>query len=353
MRRTRSLLLAASAGVALIASACGVTADTTAATVEGRDIPAEDVSALLADPAFTPGPGTGNESTERGSEARSALSVLIEREVWLAELDRWGVQITDADRATAAQELDQQLSSSGTTALKSRTREIFVEYLAAQAVLGKRFATLSPDDDADLRRLYESSELQFRQVCLTVVQVPAEGIRAAQDRIDDGIGVEGLVDAVQGAELVADPSQGCYAEVGLAAELRTDLEQAPIGVTRGVVLTSDGNGGVTAYAYRLEGRDELSFDEVREDLAAAAEGLAQQGPAEWVQLLALGAEVNPRYGQGVVRTANGFSVLAPQRPEAPVGERLTAAIAAAAAAEQAAAAQAGGAADAGAATSGG
>lgn len=341
MRRTRSLLLAVSVGVALIVSACGVTANTTAATVGGRDVPVDDVTALVDDPAFATGVGTGNESTEAGDDARSVLTFLIERAAWLSELDRWGLEITDSDRAAAASQLDQQLASAGMSKLKARTRELLLDYGAAQTVLGKRFAQLDPEDEGDLRRLYASSKLQFQQVCLTVVQVPATGIRAAQDRIDDGMSVDELVDAVKGSELVADPSQGCYAEVGLAGELRADLRLAPVGVTRGVVLTDDGAGGVTAYAYRLESRRTQTFSDAREDLAAAAEGLAQQGPADWVQLIALGAQVNPRYGQDVVRTSSGFTVLAPQRPEQPPGQRITDAIAAAKAAAAATAAQAG------------
>lgn len=338
MRRSRTLLLAATAGAALFASACGVTADTTAATVAGTAIPIDDVTTLVSDPVFNGGAEQPNESSQDGTLARSALMFLIERQAWLSELERWGLEISDADREQIGAQIDEQAAAGGQE-LDGRSRELLVEYTAAQSVLTERFGAIDPDDDGDLRRLYESSELQWRQVCLTVVQVPPDRVAAAQARLDDGLPVQGLVDAVEGAQVVAEPSQGCFAQVGLAPELRADLEVAAVGATRGVVLTDDGSGGLTAYAYRLEARRNLSFADAREDLVAAAEGLVQQGPAQWVQLVGLGAEVNPRYGQEVVSSANGFTVQAPPRPQLPRGQRIADALVAAEAAAQAAAAQ--------------
>jgi hypothetical protein len=339
MRRSRSLLLAATAGLALFASACGVTADTTAATVAGTAIPVDDVTTLVSDPVFNGGAEQPNESSQDGTLARSALMFLIERQAWLSELDRWGLEISDADREQIGAQIDEQAAAGG-QALDGRSRELLVEYTAAQSVLTERFSSIDPERDDDLRRLYESSELQWRQVCLTVVQVPADQIAAAEDRLDDGLAVQDLAEVITGAEVVAEPSQGCFAQVGLAPELRADLEVATVGATRGVVLTDDGSGGVAAYAYRLEERRNLSFEEARGELAAAAEGLLQQGPAQWVQLAALGAEVNPRYGQEVVSTADGFTVQAPPRPQLPRGQRIADAVVAARAAAEAATAQA-------------
>lgn len=335
MRRSRTLFLAATAGVTLFASACGVTADTTAATVAGEPIPVDDVSTLVGDPVFNAGAEPSTESTEDGTLARSALMFLIERQAWLAELDRWGLQISDADRQDMGSQLDEQVSSGG-QALDGRSRELLIDYNVAQQLLTERFAELDPDDDEDLRRLYEGAEVQWRQVCMTVVEVPVDRIDDTEDRLDDGAGVEALPEAIEGAEIVADPAQGCFAEAGLAPELRADVERATVGVTRGVVLTADGAGGANAYVYRVEERRNLSFDQARPELAAAVETLAQQGPAQWVQLITLSAEVNPRYGSDVVRSTTGFTVEPPQRPELPRGQRIADAIAAAEAAQAAA-----------------
>ncbi len=92
-------------------------------------------------------------------------------------------------------------------------------------------------------------------MCLTVVQVRADRIAAAQARLDDGLSVDDLAGAVEGAELVADPSQGCYAEV---EPRRRAAGRPPPVPGRGDAGAScsldDGAGGVTGYAYRLESR---------------------------------------------------------------------------------------------------
>ncbi len=344
MPRTRTLVLAVTVGVALFASACGVTADTTAATVDGTDIPADDVNTLVADPVFNGGTPPANESALDGTMARSALMFLIERQAWLSEMDRWGLSVTDDERTTIGDGIDQQAEANGGGKLGARTRELLVDYNAARTALTERFAQLDPNSDDDLRRLYESSELQWRQVCLTVVQIPADQVTAAEAAIERGVGIQDLPDRIAGAEQVADPSQGCNPDVALAPELRADLSGAAVGATRGVVLTDDGAGGVAGYAYRLEGRRNVSFQDAREDLAAAAQrlvtaasqGQVQQGPEQWVQLVALGAQIDPRFGQRVVQSAGGFTVQPPPTPERPRGQRLADAAALAAAAAAAA-----------------
>ena len=338
MRSIRSLLLAAGAGAALFASACGVTADTTAATVDGRSISIDDVAELAADPVFNGGTPAPNESTLDGDVARGALMFLIERQAWIAEAERWGLDIDDAERERFGTQIDQQMAQRGTGTLRARTRELLIDYNVAGAAVAQRFAQLDPDDDDDLRLLYESSRLQWRQVCLTVVQVPASGIDAASELLDSGGGLDDLVERIEGAEQVADPAQGCFAEVGLAPELRTDLADAPVGVTRGVVLTEGGPGGVSAFAYRLERRQDVSFADARGELAVAAAGMAQQGPEQWVQRATLAAQIDPRFGQQVVSSQSGFTIEPPPVPARPLGQRIADAVAAADAAAQAAAA---------------
>lgn len=339
MRRTRLLLPAVTVGLALFASACGVTANTTAATVAGRDIPVDDVTELAADPAFNPPPDTGNESTqdnestEDGTVARGVLLFLIQREAWLAELERWGLEITDADRQAAGEQLDQQLQGTETGRVEERSRELLLDYGAAQNLLTQRFSQLDPDSDDDLRRLYDGAPSRWRQVCLTVVRVPVDGIDAAERLVDDRVPVQDLTDRVEGAELVAQPSDGCFPELELLPELRRELVDARTGVTRGVVLTTSGGGGVDAFVFRLEERRVVSFDEARDGLAAEAQGLAQQGPVSWVQAQTLLAEINPRYGQQVQIGATGFTIEPPTAPVVPRAQRIADAIAASQAAE--------------------
>ena len=182
---------------------------------------------------FNGGTPAPNESTLDGDVARGALMFLIEREAWIAEAERWGLDIDDGDRERFGTQIDQQMAQQGTGTLRPRTRELLIDYNVAGAAVAQRFAQLDPDDDDDLRLLYESSRLQWRQVCLTVVQVPASGIDTASELLAAGGGLDDLVDQIEGAEQVADPAQGCFGEVGLAPELRTDLADAPVGTTEG------------------------------------------------------------------------------------------------------------------------
>lgn len=334
MRRTRSLSLAVTAGLALIATACGVTADTTAATVEGRDIPVEDVSALVADPALSGQDVPQGESTEDGTTARNALMFLILREVVLAELERWDLQVTDADREAASAGLDAQFAEAGVGEPSKRSRELLVELGAAQTLLSQRLAELDPGDDADLRRLYEGSPAKWRQVCLTAVRVPAEGIDRAQALVERRVPVQDLPDRLEGAELIAQPSDGCFPELELFTELRSAVAGAPVGVTRGVVLTEDAAGGITGYVFRLEERRTLPFDEVREVLAGQVEQFATTGPASWIQAQTVLAEINPRYGQKVELSENGLTIEPPTAPVTQRSQRLADALAAATAIDQ-------------------
>lgn len=331
MRRTRSLFLAVTAGLALIATACGVTADTTAATVEGREVSVEDVSTLVSDPALSGETIQLGESTEDGTTARNALMFLILREVVLAEVERWDLQITDADREAASAGLDAQFAEAGVGEPTERSRELLVELGAAQTLLSQRLAELDPANEQDLRRLYEGSPAKWRQVCLTAVRVPAEGIDRAQGLVDRRVPVQDLPDRLEGAELIAQPSDGCFPELELFAELRRAVAGAPVGVTRGVVLVDDATGGVTGYVFRLEERRTLPFEEVREVLAGQVEQFASAGPASWIQAQTVLAEINPRYGQKVELSENGLTIEPPTAPVTQRSQRIADALAAAAA----------------------
>ena len=334
MRRTRLLALLAAAALAGSTTACGVTADTTAASISGRDIPVDDVTALVEDSAFNPAADLADESTQPGDDARAALRFLLEREAALAEVERWGLDL-ESERAGVASQIEEQIRA-GNQAVSDRYRDLFIDYQTAQVVLGNRFAQLDPDSDEDLRRLYDGSTEQWEQACLTVAQIPADGVDRARDALDEGATVDQMPELVQGAELVARPSEGCFAEIGLIAELRRDLAGATPGVTRDPVFADVGIGGVTTYIYRLDERRTLSFEEARADLAAAATSLAQQGPGQWLQLQLLTATIDPRYGLDVVRSANGLVVAPPPRPLLPLEQRI--AVAAEAARQNAAAA---------------
>ncbi len=121
MRRSRTLLLAATAGAALFASACGVTADTTAATVAGTAIPIDDVTTLVSDPVFNGGAEQPNESSQDGDAPERALMFLIDAAgLAVRGLDRWGLEITDSTESQVGEQLDQQTATERPAELDGR-----------------------------------------------------------------------------------------------------------------------------------------------------------------------------------------------------------------------------------------
>lgn len=322
MARFRLLLPAAVVAAALLVTSCGVTADTTAASVVGDDIPIDDVTALVESPAFAGSTEGTNESTQPGDLARAALQFLIMRQVWVSEAERWDLQIDDSLKSQVGEQLDAQTAQSGQEPLEGRVRELAIEYGTAQQLVVERIAAVDPSNDADLRRMYDSSRLSWRRVCLTVVEIPVDAVERAEDALEDGATVDDLEERVSGAEQVADPSGGCYTEAELIPELREHMAGARTGVSRGVVLVGDDSSGRVAYAYRIESRSRVPFSDAREELSELIASFAEQGAEAWGIRLALTAEVNQRYGSGVARGSNGFVVLPPEKPELPRSDVL-------------------------------
>lgn len=340
MRRT--LILATLAAASLLAASCGVTADTTAATVSGRDVPIEDVTALVEDEVlmevvFGMPSVDDDESTQPGDVARQALLFEIERVAWAEELDRWGLELTQQDRDAAAAQLDAELQGAGVTEQRrptDRNRELLVDYLAARNVLSQRLAQIDVADDTDLRRLYEGSASLWDRVCMVAVRFTPDRIGATERALDDGVAVEELTEVVERTELVADPTQRCVARSELPGELRDAVDTSRVGSTSSVVLVDDGAGGRTGFVFRVDERQTVGFEEARPQLEGIVDTFAQQGAAPWVQLQVAAADIDPRYGSGVgAGGSGGLAIIAPPAPPASLSQLITAAEAAAAAVE--------------------
>ncbi len=321
MRRSSSWLpFLAVAAVLAVGSGCGVTADTSAATVAGREVSAEAVEELARDEVFLgPGGVELNESRLPGDVARSVLLFEIERVAWLAELDRWGVELDGAARDAASQQLDDQLASAGGGDFSDETRGRLIDYLAAQEVLAGRFAAIDPGSDEDLRRLFEAAPPLWERACVVVVQVPTAAADAVQEALDGGGSIEQLPERVEGAQIVADPTQGCTSLFQLPDELRRAVESTGPG-ERSEVLTVGEGPLASGFVLRVEERQSLSFAAAREELVAIAESLREQGPPPWIQLLVASAEITPRFGSGMATTPEGQPVIEPPPlPIAPPG----------------------------------
>lgn len=324
MRRTLRTAVAASLGVVVLLSAgCGVLADDRAAVVGNRVVTTGTVDELARDADFTQvvlqgrDPVGEDEATVDGDIARDVLLFEIQRAALLNELERWEVDITDDHRSDARDVLEGQVV--GGQGLAEPMKRRLVEFLAAQSALDERFAELDTSSDQDLRALYDGAPGLWDRVCVVVTAVTAEEVDRAGRMVERGRSPEQIARRLEGAAVVADPDEACLPVVRLPAELRRSvLEAASSGnprKVRGPVVTQNG----TAYVYRIESHQRVSFEEARPELEQLASSLAEQGVGPWIGLVVLrGVEINPRYGSEIVIGAQDQLQIAP--PQAPPSE---------------------------------
>ena len=319
MHRTRSLALVALSAVAtVVLSSCGVWADDSAGSVLGRTVTIESVEQLTRDEGFV---GTQDSGVEEGSLPgdlfRSVLAFELQRQAWIAEADRWGLEITSEMTDAASQQVEAQIGSTGAT-YERATRDKLEEYVAAQTALETRFSQLDPSNDADLRKLYEGVPSYWERICVAVVQIDPATESEADRALADGATIEELPEVVEGATLVADPSQ-CLPGVQLPAELKDAFNSAARGSNEGPVSIGDAATGAT-YVFRVDGRTSVSFADAREELSQIAQGLAQQGAQAWIGLILEDDEVtqvDPRFGTRVSTSGGQPTIDAPPAPLSP------------------------------------
>ena len=310
MHRTRPLAaVALTTLLALAASACGVLADTSAATVSGRTVSIDSVEQLAGDEAFVGSEQPGiTEGTVPGDLFRSVLQFELQRVAWLAEADRWGVEITDEMRQAASSEVDAQIASTGLE-YESATREKIEEYVAAQTALETRFSQLDPANERDLRLLYDGAPSLWDRICVAVVQVGTDQAGQVRGALDAGTTIEEMPTEVEGATLAADPSQQCVPRSQLPDELTDAFDSAAIGRDEGPVTIGDPAAGGATYFYRVDDRRRVGFDEARDELSQILQSLTQQGAQAWIGLVVSEADIDPRFGSGVSSGPNGQAVI--------------------------------------------
>ncbi|MDQ2678871.1 MAG: SurA N-terminal domain-containing protein [Actinomycetota bacterium] len=353
LRPIRTLALVGALGVA--ATGCGVTADTTAATVGDHAISIDDVNALVEVPAIV-GPDVQgvDESRQPGGLARTALLYEIQRVAWIEEAQRWGAEPTAEQLAQAEEQVQAQLGAAGAQ-LSGDTLDGAVESSAAQNALLERFARIDPTDEADLRLVYEGAPSRWRSWCLTVVATSPENAERVESLLDDDVELAEVADRVDDAQLLATPEQ-CFVGSELPAELEAAAREANGGTRPDPVPTNLGSGEGLLF-YEVETASSSSFDEARDEVAFVAQNLrravdelaalaglgadateeqiqqAQQTQQQaidvlldWMSERIRSTEVNPRYGTGVVarpeQLGGGFEVTPPPAPLPPAGEML-------------------------------
>jgi hypothetical protein len=318
MHRTRTLAFVALTALAtLVASSCGVLADTSAATVAGRTVTIESVEQLARDEGFVGGDSGVEDGTIPGELFRSILAFELQRVAWIGEVERWGLQITDEMRDAARQQVEAQMTSTEASYDDDETRKKLEEYVAAQTALETRFAQLDPSSDADLRLLYEGAPTLWDRICVAVVQLDPAQRDAVEQELAGGATIEELPDLVEGTMLAADPSE-CVPASQLPDELEEAFTSAPMGEDQDPLTVGDPATGGATYVYRVDDRRTVGFEEAREELAQIAQGLAQQGAQTWIGLVVEAAEVDPRFGSDVSTGAQGQPFVdAPPLPLAP------------------------------------
>lgn len=322
MRRTLRTAAAASLGAVLVLSAaCGALADDRAAVVGDRVVTTETVDELARDVDFASvvlqggEPTGGDDSTVSGDTARQVLLFEIQRAALLNEAERWEVEITDEHRRSAAQLLEQQVLGPDRD-VNRRVRRVLVDFLAARSALDERFSEIDSASDQDLRALYDGAPALWDRVCLVVAAVPPEQVGRADRLVERGRSPEAIARRLDGVEIVADPEQSCLPVEQLPPELGRAVEDAARSGgsrrVRGPVVAADGS----AYVFRVEERQRLSFDDAREELAQLAGALVDQGAGSWIGLVVQrGVDINPRYGSGIAVSPQGQVEIAP--PQAP------------------------------------
>jgi hypothetical protein len=306
IRRWTGLLVGVAMGA--VVTACGVTADTTAGSVGDSTVSVDDVEALARDAEFIGMQGEAlPESRLPGDLARTVLAFELERAALLDELSRWGLEVTEAERSAAETSLAADEAGEW-EALAPRTRELLADYFAAQQVLAVHFAQLGTDDDT-LRRFYEASPALWAQTCATVVAFEPAEADAAVDALGGGTDLEALPDRIEGAEVVASADQQCIDDAQVLPQLREAFADAAIGDVPDPVVVE--TGMPSAFLFRVDERRVVGFDDARPRLEEIVTSLAQQGPMPWVRLMLVHAEIDPRYGSGVVQNPDGSVVIEP------------------------------------------
>ncbi len=170
-----------------LVSGCGVLRDTTAASVDGRVITIGEVEKLAAQfasnganaPAAL-GVTTTSPGTMSGDPARQALSLLVRRELLRRALrDRHGT-VTDADRSTAASEMQQQQVSKGVQYFAG-------DFLATAAALFRMAQGELPTPAlADVAAYYQQHAAEFVSTCFDALIVQADTVTSAKAALTSG-----------------------------------------------------------------------------------------------------------------------------------------------------------------------
>ena len=316
MRGLRISLAAGVAVVAMVVSGCGVAAPKNVASVDGVGVSMDDVDTVARDPLSQLVSKDAVEFKLPGDAARNALMFELTRAAWVAEAKRWGLDL-ESVRSEAEKDLQSQLdASSEPIELSDHMREAYVESTAARLLLDERFAKLDPDNEADLRKIYEMSPALWDRTCAWILTVPDGTESEVQKLADSGMRFDNIAKRVDGTTLAAQPNDGCLSRTSIPVDLREGISQLALGKAK--IFETDFGGTPVKYLIKVISRSQLTFAESKQDLTQIVTALQQSGPSAWISTRVAEAQVDPRFASAVTLGSSGEPTLvAPLGPIQP------------------------------------
>lgn len=301
------------AGVLASVTGCGVAANDVAATVGPTTISASLVNELASSSAFMGAMASQAIAPQRegvldGSSARQVLAFLIQKEVLAQEVDRWGAEVTQADRRSAEDMIEQQAPR-----LKGSHRELVAEFLATRDALQARLTSLDAAADTVLRRFYDAVPTYWDRVCMDAVVVRTADVDAARRALRRGTAIGELPEKVKDAQVVVTREQ-CLPVATLPVALRDRLGSTRVGALVGPVPSVFPGQDVVLWL-KVSSRSRLSFGDARGELSELVSSVLQRGVDQWLTLRANElVTVDPRYGSSIVIGQEGVQVVPPPVP---------------------------------------
>lgn len=317
MSLTLAMRLGAALAAALLLGACSSVADTSAATVNGDDIPAEDLEeellairgnegyrgaverTLLQQGLSVTGDGEGTFDT---AFAARLLSLGVFFELIEQEAQARGVTVTPADLEEAR--APTVASVGGEEVFGAFPEDYREELVRRQALAGRVQEAIAPTPGLEqAREYYEQNRSDFAAVCVSHIFVSAErGPDEARARIEDlarqlSEGADFRVLATEQSDDAAAAAQGgslgCQPRGSLIPAFEEVAFDLPLGQVSDPVETNVG-----FHLILVEDRRELPFEEVQNQVLEALEGNRVPVFADFVNEVTCEAEVevNPRYG---------------------------------------------------------
>jgi hypothetical protein len=307
-------LLALSAAVAL--GACGDDEPVAAAVVDGTEITQQSVvdelEAIAGNPDYlealeqNSGPVLGDgEDNFDSAFAAQVLSRQIQYTIVTNEVARRGLEVDDACRVAAEQEVVESLggfSADGDgqpiyEAFPEAYRDQLVTWNAGVLALQGDLAGQPCVNEAAIEDYFEANRADFTEVCahhiLVATQEEAAAIEAELAAGADfgAIAVERYTDTTSGAE---GGDLGCAGAGGYVAEFRDAVLSQDIGVVGPPVESQFG-----FHVIVVDSREEAVLDDdVRDEVRAVLAQDVQTGFGEWFNQALSDAEVtvDARYG---------------------------------------------------------